>query len=292
MMTVNESVINCIMALLDGKSIPSSRFSKSLMAIIKDKGVLIPLCHGTRVSYKLAISEKSNLEDIIRNHYHINCNLEDLKHLQGDNDMSRSKLVNLTGNSKAKKRSTWPGFVINTYHDITIKIEGKESNMKFLKGTVPFIYSFGTFSIPNDVIVVGMENPENFLNIEYQKYLFDELFPKNKILFVSRYPQESVTSLREWLLSIPNKYYHFGDFDIAGIEIYLTQFKKYLGKRANFLIPNDIESRLKNGNSQLFHQQDKPFDCFENIEEPKLNNLLQLIMKYQKGYEQEGYIKE
>ncbi len=47
-----------------------------------------------------------------------------------------------------------------------------------------------------DVIVVGMENAENFMQIRSQRWLFDALFPGKQLLFVCRYPQESLEHLR------------------------------------------------------------------------------------------------
>lgn len=69
------------------------------------------------------------------------------------------------------------------------------------------------------------------------------LMAPRRILFVSRFPQS--LDLRLWLKDIPNSYVHFGDFDIYGIQIFLTEFQKYLGERSSFLIPVDIEERLK-----------------------------------------------
>lgn len=58
---------------------------------------------------------------------------------------------------------------------------------------------------------------------------------------MSRYPQS--TDLRRWLCTIPNHYLHFGDFDLAGIGIFLFEFQQYLGaERSSFLIPSDIDS--------------------------------------------------
>ena len=63
------------------------------------------------------------------------------------------------------------------------------------------------------------------------------------VLFVSRYPQSA--DLREWLIKIPNRYIHFGDFDLAGICIYQSEFYKFLGDRAGFLIPEDIRREVE-----------------------------------------------
>ena len=140
------------------------------------------------------------------------------------------------------------------------------------------------FYIPSDVIVVGVENDENFCRIRSQKYLFGD----NKVLFVSRYPQSA--DLREWLIKIPNRYIHFGDFDLAGICIYQSEFYKFLGDRAGFLIPEDIEERLKSGNAGLYDTQYLRYKNL-NIIDSRLNGLVEMIHHYGRVYEQEGYIE-
>jgi len=169
------------------------------------------------------------------------------------------------------------------------------------EGSSVFINTPETFEIPEDVVVVGMENAENFMQIRKQKYLFDALsvdekeisdgFHREKpYLFVSRYPQESLSDLRDWLRRIPNRYIHFGDFDLAGVHIYLSEFYAHLGDRASFLIPSDIEERLADGNSSLYDQQ---YARFKNMEvtDARLQPLVDMIHRYRKGYEQEGYIQ-
>ena len=81
------------------------------------------------------------------------------------------------------------------------------------------------------MIVVGVENGENFCRIRSQKYLFGD----NKVLFVSRYPQSA--DLREWLIKIPNRYIHFGDFDLAGICIYQSEFYSFWATEQVSLFP-------------------------------------------------------
>ena len=141
------------------------------------------------------------------------------------------------------------------------------------------------FYIPSDVTVVGVENGENFCRIRSQKYLFGD----NKVLFVSRYPQSA--DLREWLIKIPNRYIHFGDFDLAGICIYQSEFYKFLGDRAGFLIPEDIEERLKSVNAGLYDTQYLRYKNL-NIIDSRLNGLVEMIHHYGRVYEQEGYIEK
>jgi hypothetical protein len=135
----------------------------------------------------------------------------------------------------------------------------------------------------NCVLVVGVENGDNFRLLHRQRHLFKA----RKVLLVSRYPQSD--DLRNWLLSVPNDYLHFGDFDLAGIHIYLTEFYKYLGNRASFFVPDDIEIKLKNGNATLYDRQYARF-CHLVPEDVRLIPLVEMIHRYHRVYEQEGYI--
>lgn len=133
------------------------------------------------------------------------------------------------------------------------------------------------------MIVVGIENLENFNNLSKQTYLF----PDGKCVFVCRYPQNS--ALYDWLERIPDRYLHFGDFDLAGISIYLTEFYSRLGNRATMLIPDDIEERIKHGSESLFDKQYNRFKSL-NIVDSRIQPLFDMMMRHHRCYEQEGYI--
>src|SRR5690606_17515230 len=135
-----------------------------------------------------------------------------------------------------------------------------------IDGTFKFIYEYEKFILSPDITIVGIENPSNFRHIDKQKYLFSDIKP----LFVSRYPQNQSKDLIKWLQSIPNNYLHFGDFDFAGIGIYLNEFKKHLAEKASFFVPDNIEELLKeSGNKKRYDEQKINFDT-KTISETKL----------------------
>lgn len=156
------------------------------------------------------------------------------------------------------------------------------------EGSYAFIYDYETFSIPGDVLVVGIENSENFRRIRQQRWLFDRMFPDRRILFVSRYPQNESHDLVKWLGGIPNEYVHFGDLDLAGIRIFLTEFHRYLGSRSSFLIPPDYETRISNGSRERYDAQ-LPYTKRLTTDNPHLQQLIDCIHKYHRGYDQEGF---
>ena len=82
---------------------------------------------------------------------------------------------------------------------------------------------------------------------------------------------------------------HFGDFDFAGLNIYVNEFKKHLHGKASFYLPTDIEEKLSaKGNRNNYNKQAIMFNRTE-IEEENVLTLLKLIEKYKKGLEQEIY---
>ena len=151
-----------------------------------------------------------------------------------------------------------------------------------------FIADWRQFTVPDDVVVVGIENMENFRLIRLQRLLFESVLGDVPLLFVSRYPQS--VDLRSWLQDIPNRYVHFGDFDLAGVNIYLTEFKRYLEDRASLFVPPDIEERLRNGTQKRYDDQYQRFRDLRS-EDSEVQALIDLINKYHRGYDQEGYIK-
>ena len=117
-----------------------------------------------------------------------------------------------------------------------------------------------------------------------QRKLFDNVQP----LFVSRYPQSK--DLVRWLETIPNRYLHFGDFDLAGLNIYVNEVKKHLQDRASFFLPVDIEKILaEKGNRKNYDRQTVQFDK-SKIKEENVLMLLKLIEKYKKGLDQEIFV--
>ncbi len=186
----------------------------------------------------------------------------------------------------ASKLQSWRSFLVNSYDPVQALLNGKHITINPAEGSNLFIHDYGDFVPAEGVIIVGIENPENFRQIEKQRYLFSGLQP----LFVSRYPQSN--DLVKWLASIPNRYLHFGDVDFAGINIYQTEFRKKLGKKATFFLPPNTEQLLlQYGNKALFNRQYKPLINLQDEEnEPAVNAAFQLLLKHKRALEQEVFI--
>lgn len=269
-----------IQALIAGEQVAGSRISRKMLEELMDEGLLSVVTRGSRKSYRARDIEalKRFLIDKDESYRMLDINASD----------SRASMAAETGNSKLVKVRSCPGFPVNTFEPITCKLNAIDIVINPVEGSFLFITDWKVFSLPEDVVVVGVENMENFRMIRQQRALFESEIGKHRFLFVSRYPQS--TDLRSWLQSIPNRYVHFGDFDLAGIHIFLTEFHQYLGDRSSFFIPSDIEKRLAKGSNARYNEQ---YEMYHKLhcDINKIQNLIDLINKYHRGYDQEGYIE-
>ena len=275
-----------IQALIAGETVAGSRISNRLLTELIQEGLLQIIIHGSRKSYRA-----NNIEALKR--FLIDKD-ENYRILDISNSESRSSMASETGNSKLVTIRSCPGFPVNTYELIECQLNKEPFTINPQEGCFFFVSDWRTFAIPDDVIIIGIENMENFRKVHQQRLFFDEYLHKHghskKVLFVSRYPQS--TDLREWLVTIPNPYIHFGDFDLAGIHIFLSEFQKHLGtERTSFLIPEDIFSRLRCGSTRRYNEQ---YARYKDIKSDRIEiqQLIDLIHHERKGYDQEGYISQ
>ena len=268
-----------IQALISGEQVASSKLSSKLLDELMAEGLLLVVAHGSRKSYRARDVEALKRYLIDKD--------ESYRMLEVPSANSRASMAAETGNSKLLSVRSCPGFPVNSFEPIECSLNGEPFCVNPPAGCFMFIDDWKQFAIPEDVVVVGIENMENFRMIRQQRTLFESILRDDKLLFVSRYPQS--TDLRSWLLTIPNKYVHFGDFDLAGIHIFLTEFHKYLGGRSTYLIPSDIEQRLKKGSQDRYNNQYGKYHTLL-CDIPHLQSLIDLINQYHRGYDQEGYI--
>ncbi len=273
------SIAQRLTALLNGEKIPFSKLKHSVIESMIDNGILKKQIQG-RSKTLIYLSNKNSLRDYLKNHFGID-NLENYIVACKKEDLSRGEAIEVSSNSKLKSIRTFRGFLVNCCQPVDCILNERQITIQPQDGTFTFIYDYDSFAPSNDITIIGIENPENFRHIQKQKKLFDNIRP----LFVSRYPQSK--DLIKWLQVIPNSYLHFGDFDFAGLNIYMNEFKKHLRDKASFYLPTDIEEKISTkGNRDNYNNQAIQFDINE-IKEENIRALLKLIEKYKKGLEQE-----
>lgn len=272
-----------LLLLSSGASIPDSSARHNIINDLVSERIL---CRKGRIKKTLQVQNWSALETYLQNHFSIG-DLSLYIDVLKEENTTRAELVSISSDSKLKQVRTFKGFLVNCYSPVHATLNGEVVKIQPTKGTFTFIYDFEQFIPSPEITIVGIENPENFRHVDKQKYLFNDIAP----LFVCRYPQHQSKDLIIWLQSIPNNYLHFGDFDFAGIGIYLNEYKKHLKGKASFFIPQGIEDRLINhGNKNRYDVQKINFDM-EKIVDGNIVRLISLIHLYKKGLDQEIFIR-
>ena len=287
---MKQSEYEALCAISQGEWVSARRIPAELLRELKDKQLLVARQHGSRIAYR-AIDP----QEIGR-----------LYSLVDPSTLStRAELVEAFGDSKMRAIRSCPGFPVNVYQPLSVGLgpadqSGRRPRILLgpVEGAFTFISDWQNFRIPADVLVVGVENMENFRKVSRQRHLFEGYGAP--ILFVSRYPQSG--DLVAWLKSIPNRYLHFGDFDLAGISIFLTEFRIPIdgtpdsGGRTEFFIPDGIENLLAKGSPERYQDQIERFQTQVKRllslapHDTRLHRLVSLIHTHRRGYDQEGLL--
>jgi hypothetical protein len=277
-MKLTDKTVEILLRLLAGERIPASSAKNRLMRELIAERIIRQIGKHRRT---LQLADRKALTDYL----YVRHGIRDLR--QYGAARSRAEYTAAGSDSKHSGDRAFQGFLVNTSEPVAAQLNGRKFRIHPVEGSFLFIADFESFTVDENVTIVGVENAMNFRCIQKQASLFEDI----NALFVSRYPQSQSRDFISWMKSVPNTYLHFGDFDMAGIGIYLNEYRKYLGKRARFFVPPDIASVLAEyGNKKRFDTQRICFDV-KDVEEPDLFQLISLIMKEKKGLDQEFYIR-
>ena len=287
---MRATLIQAFAALRKGETVPFSRFPSDWAEEMLLEGGVASIVRGSQKSLKVV--SRAAFDVYLRSKGLQPDKLEETAAVLSGAS-SRSEQVRLLGDSKAVMVRSCPGFPVNVIGPLSVRLGERKILLCPCPGSFLYISDFPAFRIPSDTVVVGVENMENFRLPELQTAVWEEIQEQYgeggvpPLLLVSRYPQSR--DLATWLQGIPNKYVHFGDFDLAGVHIYLTEFYARLGERAAFFVPGDIEERLSHGSRERYDTQFERFGKME-VSDARVQRLVGLIHRHHRGYDQEGYI--
>ena len=280
-MKLNLKIAKILVKLINGESIPNSSVKGRLIDDLVDENIIY---RKGKHKKSLELINEEALHTYLFNQLEIN-NLYDFINLLEKPISSRAESTRITADSKVSNERAFKGFLVNSYRSVVAELNNNVIIIHPQVGSFIFIYDYESFTIPKEITVVGVENAKNFSEIHKQKNLFKNINP----IFISRYPQNQNKDFIKWMNSIKNNYLHFGDFDFAGIGIYINEYKKHLSERASLFIPENIKNDLKKGSRARYDKQRINFEIAD-IQEPKVLELIELIKKEKKGLDQEYYI--
>jgi len=189
-----------------------------------------------------------------------------------NNATTRKELIDANSHTKTKTISPQDGLYING------KCEIDDLKLPLFNNSAIFLKEFPKIS--KDILIVGVENFENLIYFESQL----QYFQKENILFVYRN-----SAMLRWIESLENEMIYFGDFDLAGIAIYLDEIFTR-DEKIKLFIPNNIEELIKNhGSNHLYKKQLNRYKKLSS-KNKHINQLISIIHKLQKTLEQEYFI--
>lgn len=274
-----QSFARCLLRLQNGEKLnPSEIFSKGLLKQFCEDGIIkINPAGARRVRY--FCPEPVLLQNYLKAQNDI-LSLENyVREFEDDSSDGESSLF-ASRSTKTFRGKSLQGFFIRAYHS-EIVVAGVTIH-PVPHGIELFIHQPEKLEISHNALVVGVENPECFLKFDKLAHLF----PQKELIIIMRYLSSSPN---RWLQTITNNYLHFGDFDPAGLHIYIREYRnQFSAPRCNFFIPPNIEKIIDQyGIPTLYDQQ---IHLLKNIDfqlYPEVERLMRLLKKYRKGLEQE-----
>lgn len=288
-MKYSAKTIRTLIRLRDGDAVNEGEFRSGQM-----KEVLDALTRQNALSFVRIGRSRGAYKAITPERFTAACvdydrTLSDLEAALGlaENEISsRADKVALFGNSKQDGADrTVKGFTILGDRDLIVRYQKREYILNPTTGL--HIIDRSALALPEQVTIIVVENAECLYDLRWIPNV--GLPPENgPYVILCRFP--ICEEAKRWLETIPNRILYFGDFDLAGIRIYETEFKRRLGDRISFVVPVDIESRIqRSGNPALYSKQVN--EGFANLKSDsgELTELISLIHSLQSTYEQEGY---
>lgn len=288
-MKYSAKTIRTLIRLRDGDAVNEGEFRsgqmKKLLTVLNSQNALSFVRIGrSRGAYKAITPERFTAACV--DYDRTLSDLEAALRLAENEISSRAEKVALFGNSKQDGADrTVKGFSILADRDLSVSYQKREYVLNPATGL--HIIDRSALAIPRQVTVIVVENAECLYDLGWIPNV--GLQPENgPYVILCRFPICEEAKL--WLETIPNRILYFGDFDLAGIRIYETEFKRRLGDRISFVFPKDIESRIqRSGNPALYSKQvNEGFANFKS-DSGELSNLIVLIHHLHSTYEQEGY---
>ena len=278
------SFARCLLTLSKGEALNASEIkAKSLLKSFADDGIIqkLPVA-GRRVTY--ACSNTKTLQVYLEVQHGI-LSLENYIANFESSESDGERSLSASKSTKTFRSQSLQGFFIKAFNS-SLKI-GNQLVSPTPDGIELFVWRPELLQISPSALIVGVENPECFLKFDR----LIKLFPQTEIVLVMRYLSQSTN---RWLQTTSNKYLHFGDFDPAGLSIYIREFRDLLpADRCSFFIPPDIEKLISEyGIETLYDQQVHLLNSVDIHQYPEIEQLARLLKKYRKGLEQERLLIE
>ncbi len=283
-MKINKSDFLNLKALIELETITEGKFKNpDIVEYLKLNGAVTRSQKGSRKYIDLAKEE--NIFLFLKNH---NYNIDSIEKIDSyiedifDKKSSRDIIQKYHNNTKEITSKSMHGLYLSSLQKLNITLDGNTISILPNDGLGYFFFHTQKVEISKHTLIVGVENYQ----VVWFAKRYEKFFDKPNILFVVTTPY-----MLWWISTLENEYIHFGDYDLAGVNIYLNKVVPRLlkSKKYSMFIPHNIEELIKKyGNSELYEKQ-KQYENL-NCDDVNVNSLVDIIRKFKKGLEQEGLI--
>ena len=263
-----------------------SREAKEIMEYLTRQGVVSINRQKTRLRYTAPVKEK--FLRAIGEYASILGNLDGAIRIAKGEKLTREDKDLLWGDSKTGGvEASESGFSLIPSSPVTVY--NHKEPYRLTSNSALLVCDDGKeLLLPEGWTIIIVENSRLFFRHDWLKHIGISEETARRCFIIKRYPitEEQFIFLRY----VPLPVLYFGDLDLGGVSIYETEYKRKLGEKISFIIPPDVEERIcgKSGNRELYGEQMK---TMSNTTSPsgELTDVLRIIHKYQRIYEQEGY---
>lgn len=272
-MSITPSQAAKLLRLQQGETLRRSELSKQLRDGLLSRGAIMMQRSG---SGHLLVAHPDRLTAVIANQYGIR-DLQLFADLQVKETRTRGKLTQATGDSKSLPHSPMRGIYLRTLGNARI----------FLRNTTALVPTGSALYVPVEQLedltlipnrLLGIENAEVFLNIERLQISLSD-----SAIAVLRWHWG--LEWREWLGEHAPEFFYAGDYDWAGVAIFEQEVLAF-ASQARFLVPEDLEQHLQNGNRKLFQRQFEKYKGYEAIS-VEGRRIYEAVKRNRKAVEQE-----
>jgi len=279
MTTLSLSLAKKLLKLVQNTEINSSEFknSESLKVLI-DLGIVHLQVKGQKT--KIMLSSEYKLQIYLKS-----VGIDNLEaYVDGglNPHRSRASISQVSSDSKSFKTQVQAGLYLASYEVVDISINAEPLSLITPYMSAFFVHKDAKLTFNKDVLVVGVENFENLTSIVKQKHLFKD---DRKKIFIYRNKY-----LREFLSSSFNEYLHFGDFDLAGVNIFINEIVPRLPhERYHFFIPENIAELLEYGSAEDYFLHQKKYPNLK-AKSKYLQDFIELLHQKKRSLHQERLI--
>ena len=171
-MKITTALIDKLIRLRNGESLPASQLRGEWVDEMLSEGILVSTSYGSRRTLRAPLPQPfcqalSAMDERL-------ADLSQMREMLLSEEALRAKQAATTGNSKLLTVRSCPGFPVNSYEPIVCSLHGQRFVVSPEEGSFLFVTDWQEFSIPEDVVVVGIENMENFRFIRQRRTLFEQ----------------------------------------------------------------------------------------------------------------------